>query len=145
MYFKEFDLKKEILSFQQKKASANQGLQRLLVPGAGIEPAHLAILEFESSASTNSANRACNWDCKYRAIFILEKLFLNFFKNDFHHKSMRRNIPVKSRVPDRHKPDEHYPEVPFPFDFECRDDAKYASGTFSPVLTLYIKPKLAAI
>ena len=30
----------------------------LIVPSAGIEPAHLSILEFESSASTNSANWA---------------------------------------------------------------------------------------
>ncbi len=33
-------------------------LSAFLVPGAGIEPAHREILEFESSASTNSANRA---------------------------------------------------------------------------------------
>ena len=30
----------------------------ILVPRAGIEPAHLAILDFESSASTNSATEA---------------------------------------------------------------------------------------
>lgn len=42
------------------------------VPSAGIEPAHLSILEFESSASTNSANWAdvCfKLVCKYRIIF----------------------------------------------------------------------------
>lgn len=49
---------------------------RGFVPSAGIEPAHLAVLEFESSASTNSANWARNWVCKYRFFFNSEKLFI---------------------------------------------------------------------
>ena len=52
------------------------------VPSAGIEPAHLSILEFESSASTNSANWAdvCfKLVCKYSIIFQLVKTILNYF------------------------------------------------------------------
>lgn len=41
------------------------------VPSAGIEPAHLAVLEFESSASTNSANwAALNWCANIELFFI---------------------------------------------------------------------------
>ena len=53
-----------------------------LVPSAGIEPAHLSILEFESSASTNSANWAdvCfKLVCKYRNIFDPIKMILDNF------------------------------------------------------------------
>ena len=37
----------------------NQALAFCLVPGAGIEPARIAPLVFETSASTDSAIRAC--------------------------------------------------------------------------------------
>lgn len=46
----------------------------VFVPSAGIEPAHLAVLEFESSASTNSANwAALNWCANIELFFISEK------------------------------------------------------------------------
>ena len=62
-----------------------------LVPSAGIEPARLAALEFESSASTNSANWATrNCECKYRHIFVSEKSFFKKLKNNF--------LPVKSQL-----------------------------------------------
>ena len=62
-----------------------------LVPSAGIEPARLAALEFESSASTNSANWATrNCECKYRHIFVSEKSFFQKLKNNF--------LPVKSQL-----------------------------------------------
>lgn len=55
-----------------------------VVPSAGIEPARLAALEFESSASTNSANWATrNCECKYRNIFVPEKSFFQKLKNNF--------------------------------------------------------------
>lgn len=44
--------------FLKYKTLLIKRLTTFLVPSAGIEPAHLSILEFESSASTNSANWA---------------------------------------------------------------------------------------
>jgi hypothetical protein len=40
-------------------------LTLVFVPRAGIEPAHLAVLDFESSASTNSATWAWTWNRKF--------------------------------------------------------------------------------
>lgn len=66
------------------------------VPSAGIEPARLAALEFEFSASTNSANWATrNCECKYRHIFVSEKSFFKKLKNNF--------LPVKSQLDVRWK------------------------------------------
>ena len=43
----------------------NQALAFRLVPGAGIEPARIAPLVFETSASTDSAIRAgCIWESR---------------------------------------------------------------------------------
>lgn len=51
----------------KKTSVRNRGF----VPSAGIEPAHLAVLEFESSASTNSANwAALNWCANIELFFI---------------------------------------------------------------------------
>ena len=44
--------------YRKKKTSFNSCQKRFLVPWAGIEPAHPKILDFESSASTNSATKA---------------------------------------------------------------------------------------
>ena len=49
------------VSLEEKKSEC-RGRSRsdFFVPGAGVEPAHLAILVFETNASTNSAIRAIN-------------------------------------------------------------------------------------
>ena len=43
---------------EKSQTVENQGFAILLVPGAGIEPARIAPLVFETSASTDSAIRA---------------------------------------------------------------------------------------
>ena len=55
----------------------NQALAFCLVPGAGIEPARIAPLVFETSASTDSAIRAfgassCSpwWDCVSACVLV---------------------------------------------------------------------------
>ena len=43
----------------KKKAGQRKNVSALsMVPGVGIEPTHLSVLDFESSASTNSTTRA---------------------------------------------------------------------------------------
>ena len=46
---------------EKSQTIENQGFAILLVPGAGIEPARIAPLVFETSASTDSAIRAGVW------------------------------------------------------------------------------------
>ena len=47
-----------------------------VVPKVGIEPTHLAIHDFESCASTNSATSAfLNWERKSKSKLIFSKLF----------------------------------------------------------------------
>ncbi len=44
---------------ETKKAGQRKNVSALsMVPGVGIEPTHLSVLDFESSASTNSTTRA---------------------------------------------------------------------------------------
>ena len=51
-----------VVQKRKMQVSENQALA-LLVPGAGIEPARIAPLVFETSASTDSAIRAgCIWE-----------------------------------------------------------------------------------
>ena len=56
------------------------------VPRAGIEPAHLAVLDFESSASTNSATWAWTWNRKKSVSEGKDSVFIqiaNLFPNIF--------------------------------------------------------------
>lgn len=70
-----FQLNNELCKNKNRKSDRFNHFS-CLVPSAGIEPAHLAILEFESSASTNSANWALiNWCCKYTDYYLLGKGF----------------------------------------------------------------------
>ena len=72
----------------ERKTLLIKRLTAFKVPGAGIEPAHLTILEFESSASTNSANRAVNWFANIELFLILVKLFsgnLTYYRRNFEH------------------------------------------------------------
>ena len=47
-----------VYGLKKQKALTKRSMPFILVPRAGIEPAHLAILDFESSASTSSATEA---------------------------------------------------------------------------------------
>ena len=48
---------------ENRKTLVERTLRGFLVPGAGIEPARIAPLVFETSASTDSAIRAgCIWE-----------------------------------------------------------------------------------
>ncbi len=47
--------------------------QPLSVPGAGVEPARIAPLVFETSASTDSAIRACIVGAKLAIVFDISK------------------------------------------------------------------------
>lgn len=78
-----FQIKSD-LDKNKKRKSEQISCFSCFVPSAGIEPARLAALEFESSASTNSANWATrNCECKYRHIFVSEKSFFQKLKNNF--------------------------------------------------------------
>ena len=44
---------------RKSKSPIEIGLWGIIVPRAGIEPAHLAVLVFETNASTDSAIWAC--------------------------------------------------------------------------------------
>ncbi len=44
-------------------------LEGIMVPKAGIEPAHLAVLDFESSASTSSTTSACEGSFEEREFY----------------------------------------------------------------------------
>lgn len=90
-----FQINNELCNKKNRKSDKNNHFS-CVVPSAGIEPARLAALEFESSASTNSANWATrNCECKYRHIFVSEKSFLKKLKNNF--------LPVKSQLDVRWK------------------------------------------
>ena len=61
-------------------------LTLVFVPRAGIEPAHLAVLDFESSASTNSATWAWTWNRKKSVSEAKDSVFIqiaNLFPNIF--------------------------------------------------------------
>ena len=100
-------------------------IAEVLVPSAGIEPAHLAVLEFESSASTNSANWARNWVCKYRIIFYFRKINVHFL--------------LKNPAQDHHTLNECPPEAPFPFFYRHPCGGKCGLRTFFSASAPYIR------
>ena len=85
--------------FLKYKTLLIKRLTTFLVPSAGIEPAHLSILEFESSASTNSANWALiNWCANIGLFFILKNIFCGIFT-------------FKTQFPNHQKQVLHFQEV----------------------------------
>ena len=115
---------------RHKKTSENQWFQRF-VPSAGIEPAHLAVLEFESSASTNSANWA-RIGCANIDFFLFLKNYLSDFFQDLQaNKGLPgRNILLRNQFPYGHTQGVHPQEAHPQRDdgFPC--DGKYGSETF---------------
>ena len=75
---------------QQKK---QPGISCFCVPSAGIEPAHLAVLEFESSASTNSASWAKSV-CKYKTKIKCKKKKVQFNWSEFNDLPIVRQMDV---------------------------------------------------
>ncbi len=66
---------------QKKKSLQVVDLQRFAVPRAGVEPAQVALLVFETSASTDSAIWAC-LRCKGRSFLFYGQMFGHLFLRD---------------------------------------------------------------
>ena len=117
--------------FLKYKTLLIKRLTTFLVPSAGIEPAHLAVLEFESSASTNSANWA-RIGCANIDFFLFLKNYLSDFFQDLQaNKGLQgRNILLRNQFPYGHTQGVHPQEAHLQRDdgFPC--DGKYGSETF---------------
>ena len=72
-----------MLDFSHKKRPQLRSIYILLVPKAGLEPAHLAAVDFESTASTDFATSALKVVCGKRVHYTFPKTSRNTYPDGF--------------------------------------------------------------